>query len=115
MIPLPTHADIFLYAHPADMRKSFCGLAGIVRAELGREPNDGSLFLFINRNRDRLKALYWDRDGLALWYKRLESGTFERIDQDGTASVRLDAAQLAMLLGGISIAHAKRRKRFKAA
>ena len=66
MIPLPTHAGIFLYAHPADMRKSFCGLAGIVRAALGREPNDGSLFLFLNRNRDRLKALYWDRDGLAL-------------------------------------------------
>jgi len=48
MIPLPTHADIFLYAHPADMQKSFCGLAGIVRAELGREPNDGSLFLLNN-------------------------------------------------------------------
>lgn len=115
MIPLPTHANIFLYAHPADMRKSFCGLAGIVRAELGREPNDGSLFLFLNRNRDRLKALYWDRDGLALWYKRLESGTFERISQEGAAGVQLDAAQLAMLLGGISIESAKRRKRYQVA
>lgn len=115
MIPLPTHTNIFLYAHPADMRKSFCGLAGIVREQLGREPNDGSLFLFINRNRDRLKALYWDHDGMALWYKRLERGTFERMVQDGAAGVQLDAAQLAMLLGGISIESAKRRTRFKAA
>jgi len=57
------------------MRQSFCGLAGIARAELGREPNDGSLFLFLNRNRDRLKALYWEIDGLGLWCKRLENLT----------------------------------------
>jgi len=115
MRALPTNTDIFLYSHPTDMRKSFCGLAGIVRSELGREPNDGSLFLFINRNKDKLKALYWDNDGLALWYKRLESGTFERIRQDGKAGVKIDTAELAMLLGGISIENAKRRKRFKAA
>ena len=101
MIALPTNTDIFLYSHPIDMRKSFCGLAGIVRNELGREPADGSLFLFINRSGDKLKALYWDRDGLALWYKRLESGSFERV------------RRLTMLLGGISIAKAKRRKRLK--
>lgn len=115
MIALPTHTDIFLFSQPTDMRKSFCGLAGIVRDKLGREPNDGSLFVFINRNQDKLKALYWDHDGLALWYKRLESGTFERIAGDGKSSIQIDAAQLAMLLGGISIDSAKRRKRFKAA
>ena len=115
MIALPTNTDIFLYTHPTDMRKSFCGLSGIVRNVLGREPNDGSLFLFINRNKDKLKALYWDRDGLAVWYKRLESGTFERIRQDGKDSVKIDAAELTMLLGGISIENAKRRKRFHAA
>jgi len=115
MISLPTNTDIFLFSQPTDMRKSFCGLAGIVRDTLAREPNDGSLFLFINRNKDKLKALYWDRDGLALWYKRLESGTFERIAPAGKSSVQIDAAELAMLLGGISIENAKRRKRFKAA
>lgn len=115
MIALPTNTDIFLFSQPTDMRKSFCGLAGLVRDSLGREPNDGSLFLFINRNKDKLKALYWDRDGLALWYKRLESGTFERITDQGKATVQIDAAELAMLLGGISIENAKRRKRFKAA
>ena len=115
MIALPTNTDIFLFNQPTDMRKSFCGLAGIVRDQLKREPSDGSLFLFINRKKDKLKALYWDRDGLALWYKRLESGTFERIASDGKSSIQIDAAELAMLLGGISIENAKRRKRFKAA
>ncbi|QDV40658.1 IS66 Orf2 like protein [Stieleria neptunia] len=115
MIALPTTGGIFLYAKPTDMRKSFSGLAGIVRNELGKTPNDGSLFLFINRRQDKLKALYWDRDGMAVWYKSLEQGTFERIRQDGEASVKLDAADLAMLLGGISIENAKRRKRLKAA
>jgi len=115
MISLPTTSGIYLYSHPADMRKGFSGLAGIVRDELGKTPNDGSLFLFINRRRDKLKALYWDRDGMAIWYKSLERGSFERIRRDGQASVQLDAADLAMLLGGISIEDAKRRKRFKAA
>ncbi len=115
MIALPTAAGIFLYSKPTDMRKSFSGLAGIVRNELGKTPHDGSLYLFINRRKDKLKALYWDRDGLALWYKSLEQGTFEMIKQDGQQSVQLDAADLAMLLGGISIENAKRRKRFKAA
>jgi transposase len=115
MIALPTTSGIFLYSKPTDMRKSFSGLAGIVRNELGKTPNDGSLFLFINRRKDKLKALYWDRDGLALWYKSLEQGTFEMLKQDGQLSVKLDAADLAMLLGGISIENARRRKRLSAA
>lgn len=115
MIALPTTSGIFLYSKPTDMRKSFSGLAGIVRNELGKTPNDGSLFLFINRRKDKLKALYWDRDGLALWYKSLEQGTFEMLKQDGQLSVKLDAADLAMLLGGISIENARRRKRLNAA
>lgn len=116
MISLPTSGGIFLYAKPTDMRKSFSGLAGIVRNELQRTPSDGSLFLFVNRNRDKLKALYWDRDGLALWYKSLEQGTFERLcPEDDSSSLQLDEADLAMLLGGISIENARRRKRFRAA
>ena len=115
MIALPTNSGIFLYSQPADMRKGFSGLAGIVRNELGKAPNDGSLFLFINRRKDKLKALYWDTDGMAIWYKCLERGSFERIKRKGGASVKLDAADLAMLLSGISIDSAKRRKRFKVA
>ena len=112
MIALPT-TEILLYSQPTDMRKSFCGLSGIVRSELGREPNDGSLFLFINRRKDRLKALYWDTDGMALFYKRLESGTFERIKSGDRMAVKIDSAELAMLLKGIDINSARRRKRFQ--
>lgn len=115
MISLPTTNGIYLYSQPADMRKGFSGLSGIIRNELGKTPNDGSLFLFINRRKDKLKALYWDRDGMAIWYKTLERGSFERIRRPGQTSVELDAADLAMLLGGISIENAKRRKRFKVA
>jgi len=113
MIALPTSASIFLYSQPTDMRKSFCGLSGIVRSELGREPNDGSLFLFINRRKDRLKALYWETDGMIVFYKRLESGTFESIESGDRPAVKIDAAELAMLLSGVDIRSARRRKRFR--
>lgn len=94
------------------MRKSFDGLSGIVRSELGREPDDGSLFLFINRRRDRIKVLYWDGDGFALWYKRLERGTLETVSPaNGEPVVTMDAAQLAMLLSGVPLSRVKRRKR----
>ena len=74
---------------------------------------DGSLFLFVNRRGDRLKMLWWDRDGLAQFYKRLESGTFEMLRPDGeAATVEIDATELAMLLSGVSLASAKRRKRY---
>jgi transposase len=95
------------------MRKSFDGLSGIVRSAFDVDPLDGSLFLFINRRRDRLKILYWDRDGLALWYKRLEAGTFEVLAcHNDQAHVEIDATQLAMILNGVSLGSAKRRKRY---
>jgi len=112
MISLPGGAELLLYREPVDMRKSFDGLSGIVREKLGREPTDGTLFLFVNRRRDRIKLLYWDRDGLALWYKRLEAGSLERIDRGDGAAVRIDATELSMLLGGVSLSHIRRRKRF---
>lgn len=115
MISLPTSGDIFLYNAAADMRKSFDGLTGIIRSELQREPTDGSLFLFLNRRQDRIKMLFWDSDGFVLVYKRLEAGTFERICSDGASVVKIDATELAMLLGGVSLQSVKRRKRFVAA
>ena len=115
MIAVPSDANIFLNSSPTDMRKSFDGLTGIVRTELGREPTDGSWFLFINRRQDRIKILHWDRDGLALWYKRLEAGTFEHVRSDNGPAVKIDTTELSMVLGGISLAAAKRRKRFTAA
>lgn len=78
-------------------------------------PNDGSLFLFINRRRDRIKILYWEAGGFALWYKRLESGSFETVSGNkGESVVTIDATELSMLLSGISLQSVKRRKRFVA-
>lgn len=113
MINLPANVEILLYRKPTDMRKSFDGLSGIVRDELGRQPTDGTLFLFINRRQDRIKALYWDEGGLALWYKRLESGSFERIERGSDTAICIDSTELSMLLGGVSLRDVKRRKRYK--
>jgi transposase len=67
---------VYLATEPADMRKSFDGLAALASGHLALDPLSGHLFVFVNRRRDRIKILYWDRDGLAVWAKRLERGTF---------------------------------------
>lgn len=106
---------IYVATSPVDMRKSFDGLAAVVKNGLGRNPLDGTFFVFINRAADRLKILYWDTSGYALWYKRLEAGRF-RIPVslvDGAKPVALvSAAQLAMILEGIEPVVVKQRKRF---
>jgi transposase len=76
MLSIPAGVRVFLCVQPTDMRKSFDGLTGLVQSVFDRNILDGHLFLFVNRRRDKLKLLYWDRDGLALWAKRLEVGTF---------------------------------------
>jgi transposase len=104
---------IYLATGRTDMRKGFDSLAALVRDHLGHDPLSGCLFLFIGRDRARLKILYWDSDGYALWYKRLEEGTFRLPSPDTTqASVQLKASELAMLLEGIDLSSIKRRKRF---
>ena len=114
MLTLAAHLRIFVHAAPTDMRKSFDGLSGLVRSAFHADPlEEGRLFLFINRRRDRIKLLYWDGDGLALWYKRLEKGCFEMVPaKEDAATVEIDATQLAMLLGGVTLASAQRRRRY---
>lgn len=111
---------IYLCTAPTDMRKGFDSLAALVREALGHDPLSGHLFLFIGRHKDRIKILYWDKDGFAIWYKRLEEGTFRlpssksEIRRGGKVgvSVELKASELAMLLAGIDLTSIKRRKRF---
>ena len=105
---------IYLCTAPTDMRKGFDTLAVLVREFLGQDPLSGHLFLFISRRRDRLKILYWDADGFALWYKRLEQGTFRspRVGADDV-SVELKASELAMLLEGIDLKSIKRTVRMR--
>ena len=116
MLNLPTQARIYLCATPVDLRKGFDGLSGLVESVFERNVLDGHLFLFLNKRGDRIKALWWDHDGLIIWYKRLERGCFERPAVQGDEKqVTLDATELAMLLGGVSLGSVKRRKRFSLA
>jgi len=122
VIGLPTLAQldrsaasmrIWLATQPADMRCGFDRLAELARSVTGQDPLSGHLFLFRSRGGDRLKALYWDKDGMALWYKRLEEGTFKLPRVDGDAkSVELRASELAMMLDGIDLRSVKRVKRY---
>ena len=121
MLKLPTLGEldagvgvrIYLCTAVTDMRKGFDTLAALVRDHLGQDPLSGHLFLFVGRDRDRIKLLYWENDGYALWYKRLEEGTFRLpAAKEGRASVELKASELAMLLAGIDLTSIKRRKRF---
>ena len=121
MITLPSLRDmdrcvpmrIYLCLTPADMRWGFDTLAQMVQQAMQADPLSGDLFLFTARRRDRLKILYWDRDGLALWYKRLEQGAF-RIPKpaDSSAAVELTASELAMLLEGIDLRSIRRSPRY---
>ncbi len=76
MISLPHPVRVFLHVPATDLRKGFDALSSLVTTAFSQDPTSGHLFLFVNRRRDRLKILYWDRDGLAIWYKRLETGSF---------------------------------------
>ena len=113
MLSLGLAVRIFVCIQPADMRRSFDGLSGMAQDIMKQDPLCGALFVFRNRNRDRLKILYWDKDGLAIWYKRLEQGTFQRpkiAEDQQSAEIRSD--ELTMLLRGIDLASIRRRKRF---
>jgi len=113
MIMLPSAVRIFLCMRPTDLRQSFDGLTGLVQECFGQDPLTGHLFLFVNRRGDRIKILYFDRDGLAIWYKRLEAGSFEMPSTAELDGVELQPAQLAMILSGIDLRSARQRKRFQ--
>ena len=113
MLSLPLPVKIFLCVAPADMRRGFDGLANLVREWLGQDPLSGHLFVFRNRRSDRVKLLFWDRDGLVLYYKRLERGTFRfpAITAD-TRGLEVTAQDLSLLLWGIDPSSVRRQKRF---
>jgi transposase len=114
MLSLPNTSRIFIHALPTDMRKSFDGLCGIVKADFGKNILEGDYFVFFNRLLDRCKILLWDRDGLVLVYKRLERGCFERVPHDGSSlAIEVDATTLTLILSGVDLASVKRRRRYR--
>jgi len=123
MLPqLSAAVRVFVCTKPTDMRKSFDGLLGLVQEFLGQDLLLGHLFLFFNRRRDRAKSLFWDRDGLVIWYKRLEAGSFQNLGPtapiartSGSAGVELSVTDVALILGGIDLTSVRRRKRYSRA
>lgn len=114
MLSVPGSLKIFVAVEAVDFRKSHDGLAAIVEQAIGEDLFGGGLFVFTNKRCDRLKILYWDSDGLALWYKRLEAGTF-RLPQasDDAKRMQISAADLSLILSGVELSSVKRRKRYR--
>jgi len=114
MLSVPPSVKIFLYVQAADLRRGYDGLAAIVKDAMGEDPLSGSLFVFVNKRGNRIKLLYWDRDGYAIWMKRLESGTLEvpRADPESTR-LKISASELSLVLEGIELSSVRRRKRFQ--
>lgn len=124
MLTLPTALRVFAKTGPTDMRRSFSGLVGLVENELRQQVESGDLFLFFNRRGDRVKALWFAGDGLVIWYKRLECGTFEApkaaraVQEDGSvppAGIEMRLSDLTLILEGIDLASVRRRPRWRRA
>jgi transposase len=114
VIHLPASVRVYLCTAPCDMRRSFDGLHALVTGSMELDAFAGHLFVFANRRRDRVKILYWDRDGFAVWAKRLEEGTYA-MPFTGSEEKRreITAQELGALLSGIDLSQARRRKRYQ--
>ena len=113
-LPAVASPRVYLHCGPVDMRKSFDGLMAIVQNEFDRDIRAGDLFVFINKRADRLKALWWDVDGLAIFMKRLERGTFQRPpSKESDRHLSIDRVQLGLLLSGIELSSVRKRKRYQ--
>lgn len=114
MLTLPPTVRIFVAAEPVDLRKGFDGLAGATRTIIRQDPLSGHLFIFINRRANRAKILVFEPSGFWLLYKRLEHGRFRLPEPpaDGARHVELDSTALALMLEGIDLRGARRRKRW---
>jgi transposase len=116
MLTLPPSVKIYVAAAPVDARKSFDGLAAVVESQFGLAPLSGHLFVFLNRRGHVAQMLFWDRNGFCIVKKRLEAGSFRLARAPATAEathVEIDAAELALMLEGIELTNAVRRKRYK--
>ena len=126
MLTFSRTTRVFLATQPTDMRKGFDGLFALVENVIQEDPFSGHLFVFRNARRDRLKLLWWDRDGLALFYKRLEKGSYQfptdttartsnrpAVDQGSARRCEIRADELSLLLEGIELSSVKRRPRYE--
>ncbi len=115
MIALTPQIRVFLYRRPTDMRKSFHGLVALTESELKQDPLSGSLFVFLNRRRDRVKILYWGRFGFCIWYQQLQKGTYQIPSPTALAeqeTLEVTSSQLSLILEGIDLTSVRHRPRF---
>jgi transposase len=113
MMHLPASVRVYLCTSACDMRRSFDGLHAVVTNTMRLDAFAGHLFVFANRRRDRVKILYWDRDGFAVWAKRLEEGSYAMpFDDGGERRREITAQELGAILSGIDLSQARRRKRY---
>ena len=114
MFTLSSSNSFHLYSKPTDMRKSFDSLSGLVRNGLEKDPCNGSVYIFINKRRDKIKLLHWQGISFMLYYKRLEQGTFELPEYDPKVGcIVLNYTQIVMLVDGLTIKNIHRRKRYQ--
>lgn len=106
---------IFLCTQDTDMRKSFNSLRGIIRGAMHLDPLSGGLFVFRNKRGDRIKCIYWDGDGFAMWYKQLQKGTFQFPDLQSynCAGLEIDSATMHLILDGIDLGSIRRQERYR--
>jgi transposase len=116
MLNFSHQTRVFLFLEPVDMRKSFRGLCLLAESVLQEDPASGHWFAFINRRQDRLKLLGWDGQGFWIWYKRLESGVFQKPPAGADLRpMEIDVTQLSLIINGIDLSSAKRRRRYSKA
>ena len=115
MLTLPPSVRIYVSVEPVDARKSFDGLVALVENEFGLEPLSGHLFVFLNRRGHVAQMIFWDRNGFCIVKKRLEAGTYRLVQKakEGRGHVEINSAELALMLEGIELNGAKRRKRYE--
>jgi transposase len=114
MLSLDTNRNYYLFSFPTDMRKSFDGLSGLVLKYYEARLYTGDIFIFINRRRNRIKLLCWQSGGFAIYYKRLEGGTFELPNNRGRdGHIKINRHELILMLEGIELKSIKYRKRYK--
>ena len=114
MIYFPASVRVYLCLSPTDMRRSLDGLHAQVRDHLQLDAFAGHLYIFSNKRKDRLKVLYWDGDGFAVWAKRLEAGSFAiPAGEPGSSKIEITTEELGALLSGIDMQQVTRRKRYR--
>ncbi len=113
MLNISSSQRYFVYSNLADMRKGFDSLCGVVREDFKMNPLSGDVFIFLSRTRNKIKLLQWQHDGFAVYYKRLERGTFELPDKNDGSCFKISSQQLMLIMEGIKLSSIKKHKRYE--